>query len=94
LVVNCIRLPLTGHLVASGETRNVYRILVGFVQLGRLRRKMPESINLIGRNRECVERMERVQNWLSVLISNGLVINGFETSVTANKDGSTTITSI
>jgi hypothetical protein len=24
LVVNCRRMPLTGHLVAGGETRNVY----------------------------------------------------------------------
>ena len=90
----CRRLPLTGHFVARGETRNVYRILVEFVQLGRLRRKTSESIKPNARNRECVESWERVQNWLSVLISSGLVINGFEISGTTNRVGTTTITSI
>jgi hypothetical protein len=72
----------------------VYRILVGVFQLGRLRRKMLEGIKLNARNRECVARIERVQNRLSVLISSGLATNGFETSGTAKRDGTTTTTSI
>ena len=55
---------------------------------------MSENVKLKARNRESVERKERVQNWLSVLISSGLVTNSFESSGTANRDGSTTITSI
>jgi len=51
-------------LVARGETRNVYSILVVFVQLRRLRRKMPESIKLNARNRECVKEWKEYRTGL------------------------------